>query len=80
MEEGRTYKRQASLSSKNEVIKPINKKVILSNSDEVLNRAISSVRTDKRPLICFLCIGNTALPIEDQVKKYVIVRSLSRHF
>jgi Protein of unknown function (DUF3435) len=35
----------------------------LSRSDIALNEAILSIRTDKRPTICFLCLGNPKLPI-----------------
>jgi hypothetical protein len=48
--------------------------------DTVLERAKLSVRTEKRPQICFLCVGNLALPMSDRVKKYATVGSLSRHF
>jgi anti-sigma-K factor RskA len=48
--------------------------------DTVLQQAKLSVRTDQRPLICFLCVGNPSLPWRDQVKRYATVGSLSRHF
>jgi hypothetical protein len=38
-----------------------------------------AIRTEKRPLICFLCVDNAALPMRDRVKKYAMVGSLSRH-
>jgi hypothetical protein len=33
-------------------------------SDVALSRAILSVRTDKRPKVCFLCLGNSNLPMD----------------
>ena len=51
-----------------------------SKSDVALSRAILSVKTDKRPKVCFLCLGNPNLPIDQRVKEYAIVGSLSRHF
>jgi hypothetical protein len=48
--------------------------------DAVLELAKLSVHTEERPQICFLCVGNPALPMCDRVKKYATVGSLSRHF
>ncbi len=48
-----------------------------------LSQAISSVKTDKtdkRPTICFLCLGNPALPIRERVVSFATPGSLSRHF
>lgn len=49
-------------------------------SDKALSQAISSIKTDKRPTICFLCLGNPALPIRERVVSYSTPGSLSRHF
>jgi hypothetical protein len=48
--------------------------------DTALSRAILSIKTDKRPTICFLCLGNPALPIRERVVSYATPGSLSRHF
>lgn len=80
VEEGRSYGRQTGLS---EVTSTINTKAetpVQSNPGNALRCAIVSVQTDTRPLICFLCVGNTDLPMCDRVKKYATVGSLSRHF
>jgi hypothetical protein len=53
---------------------------IQSESDSALRQAILSVRTDKRPQICFLCVGNPALSMRERVKQYATAGSLSRHF
>ena len=50
------------------------------NLDTALELAKLSVQTEKRPQICFLCVGNPALPKPDRMKKYATVGSLSRHF
>lgn len=72
VEEGGAYGRQAGLSERSGSGVPnlIDEKPISSDSDDVLNRAILSVRTEKRPLICFLYVGNATLPMCEQVKKY----------
>jgi len=48
--------------------------------DTPLSRAISSIKKDKRPTICFLCLGNPALPIRERVVTYATPGSLTRHF
>jgi hypothetical protein len=51
-----------------------------SRSDKALSQVISSIKTDKRLTICFLCLGNPALPIRERVVLYSTLGSLSRHF
>jgi hypothetical protein len=48
--------------------------------DTPLSRAISSIKKDKRPTICFLCLGNPALSIRERIVSYATPGSLSRHF
>jgi hypothetical protein len=48
--------------------------------DIALSQAISSIKTDKRLTICFLCLGNPAIPIRERVVSYATPGSLSRHF
>lgn len=55
-------------------------KPVQSDSDTVLSQAIMSVRTDKTPQICFLCVGNPGMPISKRIKRYATVGSLSGHF
>jgi len=49
-------------------------------ADTLLSIAISSIKKDKRPTICFLCLGNPALPIRERVISYATPGSLTRHF
>ena len=49
-------------------------------SDTLLSRAILSIKKDKRPIICFLCLRNPALPIRERVVSYATPGSLTRHF
>jgi hypothetical protein len=46
----------------------------------LLSRAISSIKKNKRLTICFLCLGNPALPIRERVVSYATPGSLTRHF
>jgi hypothetical protein len=48
--------------------------------DVALRQAISSIKTDKRPKVCFACIGNPHLTIGERVAEYSTPGSLSRHF
>ena len=49
-------------------------------SDMALSQALLSVRTDKRPTICFLCLGNSKLPIRKRVFPFSNPGCLSKHF
>ena len=55
-------------------------KLAPSEPDIMLSQAILSVRTDERPKICFLCLGNSNLSMDQRVKEYATAGSLSRHF
>jgi hypothetical protein len=48
--------------------------------DIVLSRAILLIKTDKRPTLCFLYLGNPVLPIRKKVVLYATPSSLTRHF
>ncbi|KAL5312965.1 hypothetical protein ACEPPN_019391 [Leptodophora sp. 'Broadleaf-Isolate-01'] len=48
--------------------------------DVALRKAISSIRTDKRPKVCFVCIGTPHLTMGERVAEYANPGSLSRHF
>jgi hypothetical protein len=49
-------------------------------SDMALRQAIVSIKKDKRPTRCFLCLGNPHLTIRERVASYATAGSLSRHF
>ncbi|KAH9208522.1 hypothetical protein DL95DRAFT_258866, partial [Leptodontidium sp. 2 PMI_412] len=42
--------------------------------------AESSIKTDKRPKVCFCCLGNPHLTMRERVAEYSTPGSLSRHF
>ncbi|KAF4625152.1 hypothetical protein G7Y89_g13019 [Cudoniella acicularis] len=50
----------------------------LVNAEEpdALSQAILSIKTEKRPTICFLCVGNPALPVRERVISYTTPSSL----
>ncbi|KAJ9656079.1 hypothetical protein H2201_008651 [Coniosporium apollinis] len=48
--------------------------------DEALDVAISSVYKEKRPKICFLCLGNQGLPVIKRVYSFTTPGDLSKHF
>jgi hypothetical protein len=51
-----------------------------SLSDTALNQAILSIKTEKRPIICFLCLGNPKLPISKRVFSFSSPGCLNKHF
>jgi hypothetical protein len=53
----------------------------VTNTDAIaLRQAIISIRTDKRPRICFLCLGNSNLPTHERVFSFKDPGCLSKHF
>jgi hypothetical protein len=54
--------------------------VKVEGQSTALSRAILSIKTDKRPTICFVCLGNPSLLLRDRVASYVNPGSLTRHF
>ena len=48
--------------------------------DVALRRAVSSIKTDKRPKVCFCCTGNPHLTMRERIAEYATPGSLSRHF
>lgn len=73
VEEDRTYGTRSSeraASSEPDETRP----------EAALDQALRAVQTEKRPLICFLCVGNLALSTKERKKKYATPGSLSRHF
>jgi hypothetical protein len=59
-------------------VKPEN--VLVSASESLLHEAVLSIKTDKRPTKCFLCLGNPNLIIRERAVSYITPGSLSRHF
>jgi hypothetical protein len=55
-------------------------KPVKTDSDTALRHAIQSVLTNKRPVLYFLCVGNTALAMCDRIREYLTAGSQSRHF
>lgn len=62
----------------------LSKRQELETDDQIaLRRPMASVRIhslDQRPTICFLCVGNPALPLEERIKVYKTPGLVSRHF
>jgi hypothetical protein len=48
--------------------------------DIALSQAISLIKTNKGPIICFLCVRNPQLPICERTALYTTCSSLSRYF
>ncbi|KAH6667257.1 hypothetical protein B0J14DRAFT_603092, partial [Halenospora varia] len=40
---------------------------VKAEEPDALSQAILSIKTEKRPTICFLCVGNPALPVRERV-------------
>jgi hypothetical protein len=53
---------------------------ILSPQDKALEAAMLSVFKDTRPTLCFLCVGNTALPLDERIRLFSSPGNLSVHF
>jgi hypothetical protein len=47
---------------------------------DTLSKAIPSIKGEKRPTICFVCLGNPSLTLRERVALYATSGSLSRHF
>lgn len=81
VEEGTSYRsRRCGRPKRGKEKSAEDKKPSPPDPDNVLAQAKLSVRTERRPQICFLCVGNPALPMRDRIRKYATVGSLSRHF
>jgi Protein of unknown function (DUF3435) len=82
VEEGRSYSdRRPAHPARRDASAIVNAEgQILPGPAIALCQAIASVRTDERPKICFLCVGNPRLAIDERVKEYATIGSLSRHF
>ncbi|KFY46137.1 hypothetical protein V494_00595 [Pseudogymnoascus sp. VKM F-4513 (FW-928)] len=80
VEEGVTFRR----SRAGRPVPPVStvkaEKPLRSEADIMLRHAISSVTTDKRPTICFACLGNPNLTIRERVVSFSSPGCLTRHF
>jgi hypothetical protein len=47
---------------------------------QALSAAMLSVFTEKRPTICFLCLGEQSLPFEKRTKSFASPEDLTKHF
>jgi len=47
---------------------------------KALSQVIQSIKGDKRPTICFLCLGNPSLTLRERIASYATSGSLNRHF
>lgn len=54
--------------------------VQFSETAEALKKAMSSVYEEKRPRICFVCLGNERLPINKRVYEFWTPDDLTRQF
>jgi hypothetical protein len=82
VEEGTPYRRGPHGRPAKGNAPPVAKaaKLVPSASDIALSQAILSIKTDKRPTKCFLCLGNPALTLRERVAEFATPGSLSRHF
>jgi hypothetical protein len=80
VEEGATFRR----SRAGQLVPPVSavkdEKPQRSEADIMLRRAILSVTKDKRPTICFACLGNPNLTIRERVVSFATPGCLTRHF
>jgi len=54
--------------------------VLRSSKLKSLSQAILSIKTERRPTKCFICLGNPSLTLRERVASYATPGSLSRHF
>ncbi|KAL5325401.1 hypothetical protein ACEPPN_006526 [Leptodophora sp. 'Broadleaf-Isolate-01'] len=47
---------------------------------DALSKAVQSIKGNKRPTICFVCLGNPSLTLHQRVVPFANPGSLSRHF
>ena len=65
------------------VVSPIKSKEELqlqTHEEAVLEAAKVSVYKEKRPTVCFVCLGNENLPMEDRVHSFFTPGDLTKHF
>jgi len=52
----------------------------LNDQEEALEAAKVSVYKEERPKVCFLCLGNKALPLAERIRPFSTSGDLSKHF
>ena len=80
VKEGVTFRRSRASRPVPLVSAVKDEKPLRSEADVMLRRAISSVTTDKRPTICFACLRNPNLTIQERVVSFSSPSCLTRHF
>lgn len=64
--------------------RPLKPLILKAQVPDALSQAILSIKTEKRPekrpTICFICVGNPSLTMRERVVSYATPGSLSRHF
>jgi predicted RNA-binding Zn-ribbon protein involved in translation (DUF1610 family) len=80
VEERVTFRRSRASQPVPPVSAVKDEKPLRSEADIMLRHAISSVTTDKRPTICFACLGNPNLTIRERVVSFASPGCLTRHF
>jgi uncharacterized protein DUF3435 len=80
IEEGRTPKRVRSSLRQAKAGAIKQEKDMQSPQDRALEAAMLSVFKEKRPTICFLCLGNDTAPFNDRIYSFNKPGDLSRHF
>jgi hypothetical protein len=51
-----------------------------ATDEQALNKAILLVFTEKRPLVCFVCLGQSSLPLENRIFSFASPGDLTKHF
>jgi hypothetical protein len=54
--------------------------VLKAKEPNALSQAIRSIKREKRPTKCFVCLRNPSLTLYERVALYTTLGSLSRHF
>lgn len=80
IEEGQTLKRGKPLGRAKIAVIKQERDVTPSPQEVAIEAAMLSVYEETRPRICFLCLGNGALPLEARVYPFNKAGDLSRHF
>jgi hypothetical protein len=79
VEEGETPKRGKLTSRPKRVV--IKREEDTKSPEEIaLENAMLSVYTEKRPTICFICLGNESAPFNKRVYSFSTPGDLSKHF
>ncbi|KAF2184253.1 hypothetical protein K469DRAFT_781538, partial [Zopfia rhizophila CBS 207.26] len=77
--EGETPRVQRKRSSTS-YVPPVESRQATDPSDKALEAAKVSVYKEKRPTICFICLGNGKLPIGQRIQSFYTSGDLSKHF